>query len=375
MPPNRPDQFCTTNKIVSYAEIASKGPKQTPEEAAAPQPPEVVSTTASTSSLIDVDTPSVRTVPSDFGEQEVKTETQATRLEREKAEEIAARARAEADLAKKKAKHKAHKADNWLAKHFDGMSDGAQAAVHVANIFALVGLSGWMGYKAFGLYEHGRFGWKHLGVGLGVLTAVAGVESILGRYLHKPEGKGKGKFHVATKLTNLVIFATCATRIAAAFDLDDFSNNLAADLAPLLSLFGEAVTKQYLSESTTYLDHLVFCIAPLGIVTTVVSVTRVCGPPWLRAFVGRSQESRVAVEAELCTSTSHAGVCEMFDEGGIARVLGKPSILSLVHYMQREDAKANLGSPGYPPQDFHSHLASSLSQEGMSAHPHSGFPY
>ncbi|KAJ8130214.1 hypothetical protein O1611_g3420 [Lasiodiplodia mahajangana] len=39
-------------------------------QAAAPQPPQIIpSETASTASLIDVDTPSVRTVPSDFLEQ------------------------------------------------------------------------------------------------------------------------------------------------------------------------------------------------------------------------------------------------------------------------------------------------------------------
>lgn len=68
-----------------------------------------------------------------------------------------------------------------MAKQFDDMSEGQQAAISAANAVALVGLSGWLGYKAFALYEHGRFGWKHFGVGLGVLTAVAGVESILGR--------------------------------------------------------------------------------------------------------------------------------------------------------------------------------------------------
>ena len=33
-------------------------------------------------------------------------------------------------------------------------------------------------------------------------------------------------------------------------DFPDFSNNLATDIAALLILFGELMTKQYLSEST-----------------------------------------------------------------------------------------------------------------------------
>jgi hypothetical protein len=41
----------------------------------------------------------------------------------------------------------------------------------------------------------------------------------------------------------------------AADDLSDFSNNLATDLGPLIVLFGEPMTKQFLSESTTFLDY------------------------------------------------------------------------------------------------------------------------
>lgn len=149
-------------------------------QAAAPQPPQIVtSTSASTSSLVDVDTPSVRTVPSDFGEQEVQTDTQAARLERE-AEEAAARARAEADLAKKKARNKARKADTWLTKKFEELSDGSSGALVAANLIGLVGLSGWLGFKAWGLYDNGRLTWKSVGLGLGILGAVGAVEGVFG---------------------------------------------------------------------------------------------------------------------------------------------------------------------------------------------------
>lgn len=178
---------------MSYAEIASKGPKQTPEEAAAPQPPQIeTSSSASTASLVDVDTPSVRTVPSDFMEQSVQTDTQALRLEREEQEKLeraaataAHKARAEADLAKKKAAHEARKADNWLTQQFEEMSDGASSALVVGNFLAVIGLSGFLGYKAWGLYERGRLGWKHAGVGLGVLAAVGVVESVFATYMQK----------------------------------------------------------------------------------------------------------------------------------------------------------------------------------------------
>lgn len=111
---------------------------------------------------------------------------------------------------------------------------------------------------------------------------------------------------------------------------DDFANNLATDLAPFLSLFGEQITKQYLSESTTPLDYFIFAMAPMGILTAVVSAIRVCGSPSLRAFIGRAQEGGGNAEAELCSSTSR-DVCELYNNGGIARVFGRPKILEVVY--------------------------------------------
>jgi hypothetical protein len=110
---------------------------------------------------------------------------------------------------------------------------------------------------------------------------------------------------------------------------DDFTNNLATDLAPLIALFGEQTTKQFLSESISILDNIIFAVAPLGILTAVVSVIRVLGSASLRAFIGRAQEGRGFAEAELCSSTSH-DVCELWNNGGIARVFGRPHILEFI---------------------------------------------
>jgi hypothetical protein len=137
-----------------------------------------------------------------------------------------------------------------------------------------------------------------------------------------------------------VLHAVCShIVISVGADVDDFSNNLASDLGPLLSLFGDSMTKQFLSESTTFLDYIIFAVAPIGILTALVSATRLCGSTALRAFIGRSQEGQGAVEAELCTSTSR-DVCELFTWGGIQRVLGRPSILELV-YFPRHGNRAN----------------------------------
>ncbi|KAL2148633.1 hypothetical protein VTH82DRAFT_2187 [Thermothelomyces myriococcoides] len=118
--------------------------------------------------------------------------------------------------------------------------------------------------------------------------------------------------------------------------LTDFSNNLASDIGPLLVLFGESMTKQYLSESTSFLDYFIFAMAPIGIITAVVSTIRLCGHSSLRAFIGRSQEGDGVIEAELCTSTSR-DVCELFTRGGITRVLGRPSILELIYDPRRRN--------------------------------------
>ncbi|CAG9987980.1 unnamed protein product [Clonostachys byssicola] len=123
---------------------------------------------------------------------------------------------------------------------------------------------------------------------------------------------------------------------------DDFSNNFASDLAPLLSLFGEQVTKQFLSESISVVDHIIFAMAPMGILTAVVSVIRTCGSPSLRAFIGRAQEGKGIAEAELCSSTSR-DVCELYSNGGIARVFGRPKILEIIFDPEGADFRKEAG--------------------------------
>ncbi|KAK7998341.1 hypothetical protein PG989_006381 [Apiospora arundinis] len=111
---------------------------------------------------------------------------------------------------------------------------------------------------------------------------------------------------------------------------DSFSNNLVSDLAPLLALLGESPTRQYLSECTTSEDILIFAMAPLGIITALVSAIRICGTPSLRAFIGKAQEGEGVVEVELCSSTSR-DVGEVYSNGGIARIFGRPKILEIVY--------------------------------------------
>ncbi|KAF2177787.1 hypothetical protein K469DRAFT_541826, partial [Zopfia rhizophila CBS 207.26] len=58
----------------------------------------------------------------------------------------------------------------------------------------------------------------------------------------------------------------------------------------LLALFGEQFARQFISESLTWLDHIIFAMAPLGILTAIVGAIRVSGPSSARAFIGRARE-------------------------------------------------------------------------------------
>lgn len=109
----------------------------------------------------------------------------------------------------------------------------------------------------------------------------------------------------------------------------DFANNLATDLAPLITLFSEQVTKQYLSESVGLLDTFIFALCPLGVLTAIVSAIRIAGSPALRAFVGRAQEGPGTAELELLSCTSET-TAEMWNDGSISRVFGRPKILEII---------------------------------------------
>ncbi|KAI5839632.1 hypothetical protein DFP73DRAFT_613353 [Morchella snyderi] len=127
-----------------------------------------------------------------------------------------------------------------------------------------------------------------------------------------------------------VVFLSLIPTARASDDGDDFANNLFSDLAPILALFGEQVTKQFLSESSGWADNILFAMAPLGVITGVVSAIRVAGHPWLKALVGRGKEGLAQAELELMSSNS-PDVGEMWNGQAVIRVLGKPSIFQFVY--------------------------------------------
>jgi hypothetical protein len=113
------------------------------------------------------------------------------------------------------------------------------------------------------------------------------------------------------------------------FNGDDFSNNLFTDLGPLLALFGAEVSTQFLSQSLTWADSILFAIGPLGVITAIVGAIRVGGPYGLRSFIGHAREPRAEVERELMSSTSKE-VCELWNGESLVRVTGEPKIAELL---------------------------------------------
>ncbi|TVY37599.1 hypothetical protein LSUB1_G004164 [Lachnellula subtilissima] len=168
---------------MSYAAAASKGPKQSADEARAPAPPEVIPTeSASTSSLIDVDTDSVHTVPSDFSSQDIKTDTQMDRLEHEaeaaeaRAKEAASKASKEFSKDEKNAKAKAKK----VAGRFEANSDNP---VFIGNAVAVVAISTGLGFGAYRKYAAGELSWKVVGAWTGVVGLFAAGDYYLSQYV------------------------------------------------------------------------------------------------------------------------------------------------------------------------------------------------
>lgn len=97
----------------------------------------------------------------------------------------------------------------------------------------------------------------------------------------------------------------------------------------LLALFGDHFARQFASESLTWVDHLIFAMVPLGILTAITGAIRVQGPRIAKSFIGRARENRAVAGLELMSSTS-GEVCELFNGKAIIRAMGKPKIAQII---------------------------------------------
>ncbi|KAL4792847.1 hypothetical protein BDV19DRAFT_367895 [Aspergillus venezuelensis] len=153
----------------SYADAAKKGPKQTAEEVRAPDINHVYKDESeSTASLIDVDKPHVQSVEPDFLEQEVKTDTQAERIEREEAEAKAARENEK----KEKAKAKASRAR---------ANESNPVFLGNAAVLALVGAG--LGFGAYKKHTQGKLSWELVGLWTGAVGAFGAIDYFVSKWL------------------------------------------------------------------------------------------------------------------------------------------------------------------------------------------------
>ncbi|KAL3455798.1 hypothetical protein BJX64DRAFT_271741 [Aspergillus heterothallicus] len=151
---------------MSYAEAAAKGPKQSPEEARAPDINRVYKDESeSTASLIDVDGPHVTAVDSDFLEQDVKTTTQAERIEREQQEAEEAREK------KQKPKAKASRVRD---------NEGNPVFIGNAALMALVGAG--LGFGAYRKHTQGKLSWEVVGLWTGIVGTVGAVDYFVSKW-------------------------------------------------------------------------------------------------------------------------------------------------------------------------------------------------
>jgi hypothetical protein len=117
---------------------------------------------------------------------------------------------------------------------------------------------------------------------------------------------------------------------ALAVDPNTFANNAASDLGPLITLFGDNVTTQFLKSSFTVFDSILFAMAPIGIITAITSVIRVGSMKLLKALIGRSRESSESVEIELLSSTSQ-NISETWNGFDLVRESGNGNVLEVVY--------------------------------------------
>lgn len=122
----------------------------------APAPVQLEHTDDSVSSLVDVDSPHISSVPSDYESQSVKTDTQAERIERE--EEI----KREAKKLKETAAAKKDAAKDKIKKNADN-------PVVLSNAVGIAVVTGILGIGAYRKYARGELTGKLVAAWAGVI--------------------------------------------------------------------------------------------------------------------------------------------------------------------------------------------------------------
>ncbi|KAI9692737.1 MAG: hypothetical protein M1820_009409 [Bogoriella megaspora] len=164
---------------MSYAAVAGSGPEQR-----APPPPSLEQSISSTQSLVDVDSPHVSSVPSDFDSQSVKTDTQAERMEREfedkkrEAGDKASQAKDKLAEGRSKGRAQAEKEAKFLRENKDN-------PVVIGNAVVITTLAGVLGYGVYKQHQAGQLDWKVAGIGAGIIGLFATADYYVSQWLFK----------------------------------------------------------------------------------------------------------------------------------------------------------------------------------------------
>ncbi|KAF2109928.1 hypothetical protein BDV96DRAFT_651494 [Lophiotrema nucula] len=141
--------------------------------------PQVEHTDDSVNSLVDVDSPHISSVPSDYESQSVKTDTQAERIELEdKAKKAAEEAKQDAKDAKDKAKAKAKRGGHYAQQNADN-------PVVLANALTVGILGTVLGVGAYKKYVREELTWKVVGAWAGVVGLFAVGDYYVSQYFFK----------------------------------------------------------------------------------------------------------------------------------------------------------------------------------------------
>jgi hypothetical protein len=90
---------------------------------------------------------------------------------------------------------------------------------------------------------------------------------------------------------------------ASAINTNTFANNAVSNLGPLITLFRNNITVQFLKSFFTVFNSILFTIAPIGIIAAITSAICVGSIKLLKTLISQSQESLKSIEIELLSST------------------------------------------------------------------------
>ncbi|MCJ1431567.1 hypothetical protein MMC27_000921 [Xylographa pallens] len=96
--------------------------------------------------------------------------------------------------------------------------------------------------------------------------------------------------------------------------------SLVANVAPLLVLVGEKHVKGYFKSMSNQSHFLLYAVSPIGLITTIVTLIRLHGTPFMKKVIGRQFETRSEVLADV-TSVSYNGVGLEYKGRGTNQVL------------------------------------------------------